>query len=99
MGNRDSFAKLIEGISANIGSIQGYIEGQAEEIAYLHSIIDLYIAMYGLVEAKESIISKAKAEARKEFAEILHEKLYSVPVVYRAHFGRMIDSLVKEMEG
>ena len=42
--------------------------------------------------------SKIKSEARREFAERLHEKVHVVPTVYNSHFGRIVDNLLKEME-
>jgi phage-related tail protein len=38
-----------------------------------------------------------EADTVRKMQERLKEKVYSVPTVYNAHFGRMIDQIVKEM--
>lgn len=43
------------------------------------------------------MVATAQAEAIKEFAEALNEKLYSFPTVYNSAFRKMVDNLVKEM--
>ena len=42
-------------------------------------------------------LQTAKSEAVKEFAERLHEKVYGIPTIYNAHFGRLIDITKAEM--
>lgn len=40
-----------------------------------------------------------QSEVIDEFANLLKEKLHSVPTVYKSHFGRLIDDVVKTMKG
>ena len=49
------------------------------------------------LEDYDELIGDISAEAIKEFAERLKEKLYGFPTVYNSAFGRMIDNLIKEM--
>jgi DNA repair ATPase RecN len=42
-------------------------------------------------------VDTVKADTVRKMQERLMEKLYSVPTVYNAHFGRMIDQIAKEM--
>lgn len=53
--------------------------------------------MRGAANSLKMHLQTARAEAIKEFAESLHEKLYTIPSIYNSHFGRMVDNLVKEM--
>lgn len=53
----------------------------------------------GLKDTNEHLavfLEEAKTEAIKEFAERLHEALYSFPTVYNSAFGRLIDKIAKE---
>lgn len=40
-----------------------------------------------------------KSEVINEFVERVKERLFTIPTVYNAHFGRMIDAIAKEMKG
>ena len=40
-----------------------------------------------------------KSEVIDEFVDRIKERLFTIPTVYNAHFGRMIDAIAKEMKG
>ena len=67
---------------------------QKAEIKRLRSMNQAKLDMIHDVRAE---LENAKAEARKEFAEALNEKLYSFPTVYNSAFRKMVDNLVKEI--
>jgi uncharacterized protein YukJ len=42
---------------------------------------------------------RKQSEVVDEFVERIKERLFTIPTVYNAHFGRMVDAIAKEMKG
>lgn len=87
-------AALINRQKAEIERLHSEVKEKTETIDFLKDQAVGWSIDFCNLKAK---LNTAKAEAIKEFAERLHERLYSIPTVYNSHFGRMIDTIVKEM--
>ena len=73
-----------------------------EQIKMIFEITEseMNVAMYEklmCLERAELDIKAIQADTVRKMQERLTEKAYSVPTVYNAHFGRMIDQIAKEM--
>lgn len=78
-------------------TLNDVIAEQQTEIERLTTLAELGNMRANDYRAMRDKAKNARAEAIKEFAAKLHEKLYGFPTVYNASFWRMIDNLVKEM--
>lgn len=71
----------------NDGIVTGLLNGAKTE--YIEkSVANTFKAM---------AVNRAKTEAIKEFAALLHEKVYSTPTIYNAYFGKMVDDVAEEL--
>ena len=86
----DEVADCVEMLQNALFALNEELIAQRTEIEQQASLI------LSLSSIKTTVINDAKAEAVKEFAERLHEKLSTIQTAYNARFGEMIDNLVKE---
>jgi hypothetical protein len=102
------FADLIKSIEEDdTGDVMAF-PATFEEFAEQYKIVDkqeVYtngtelIPIFRVQQWLNNAGVASKSEAIDEFAERLKERLFTIPTVYNAHFGRMIDAIAKEMKG
>ena len=92
----DGSTKISNGI---VNSVLDLINRQKAEIERLRNTVKTdFLTVTEKLKLSQSEIRDIRAEAIKEFAERLKEKLYGIPTVYNSHFSRLVDTLVEEMK-